>query len=391
MTKGNNKLNKVLLLRFGEIFLKGKNRAFFENTLFHNVKKITNTYGATLTKTIGRLVVTNLNEDYMSLVERLKNVFGLVSLSIADEVASNLEAIENICSKIEIQTKTFKVQTKRADKRFPMSSYELSAHIGGVVLDNNPNVAVNVVEPETTINIDIRENGKTYIYYDKIPCVGGLPLGTAGKGLLLLSGGIDSPVAGFLMAKRGLYCEAIHFHSFPYTSQQAKDKVISLAKLMSNFAGKFRLHVVPFTKIQEEIHKHCDSNYMVILVRRFMMKIAERVANNLNAQAIITGENLAQVASQTVESITITNQAVEKLPVLRPLIAYDKVDIMSLAKHIGTYETSILPYEDCCSVFLPDNPVTKPKEDKIQYNESKLDVEGLINQAIDNIETILID
>ena len=269
-----------------------------------------------------------------------------------------------------------------------MSSYELSAHIGGVILDNNSSISVDVVNPEVIVDIEVREGGRSYIYTDKIACAGGLPLGTAGRGLMLLSGGIDSPVAGYMMGKRGLALDAIHFHSFPYTSKQARDKVVTLAKQLTKYIGKFKLYIVPFTKIQEQIHKCCDPNYMVILVRRFMMRISEKLALNKGLQAIVTGENLAQVASQTVESMTVINNAVATLPVLRPLVAFDKVDIMNMSKMIGTYETSILPYEDCCSVFLPDNPVTKPKLDRILYNEAKLDVEGLISEAIDNIEIV---
>lgn len=383
-------MNKVILLRYGEIFLKGKNRCFFESTLYKNIKRAMAPFGCTVEKSISRLVVSNVGENINQVIDRLKNVFGLVSLSVADEIDTSLENITELCRDIRIKEKTFKVQTKRADKKFPLNSYGLSAQMGGVILDNNPGLKVDVVEPEVIVNIDIRESGKTYVYYKKIACVGGLPLGTAGKGLLLLSGGIDSPVAGFMMAKRGLSFDAIHFHSFPYTSQQAKDKVLSLAKQLSGIVGRFRVFVVPFTKIQENIHKNCDDDYMVILVRRFMMQIAERIAKSQGHLALITGENLAQVASQTVESITITNKAVKDLPIFRPLLAFDKIDIMDISKKIGTYETSILPYEDCCSVFLPDSPVTKPKEDRILTNEAKLDKEQLIEEAIANTEIIKI-
>ncbi len=383
-------MNKVILLRFGELFLKGKNKSFFETALYKNVKTITAKFSAKVEKSPGRLIVFDVGENAQALVNRIKNVFGLVSLSVADEVNTSLESIKEYCSQIKIKTTTFKIQTKRADKRFPLSSYELSAEIGGVILDNNKDIMVDVNNPGTTVNIDIRENGKTYIYYEKIPCVGGLPLGTAGRGLLLLSGGIDSPVAGFKMAKRGLSFDAVHFESFPYTSVQAKDKVIELANKLSGFVGSFKLIIVPFTKIQEAIHKTCDDNYMVILVRRFMMKIAQRLAHMNNLKAIITGENLAQVASQTVESITVTNDAVKTLPIFRPLIAYDKVEIVEISKYLDTYETSILPYEDCCSVFLPESPVTKPKLEKVILEEEKLDVAALINDAIANAQQIII-
>lgn len=380
-------MSKVILLRFGELFLKGRNRKTFESALFRNIKAITDRYGATLHKNIGRYIVSNVS-DNAGLVTDLSHVFGLVSLSIAEEMESSLDKLTEYISHIELTQKTFKVQVKRADKSFPMSSYELAAHIGGVILDHNKDIQVDVVDPELVINIEVREGGRSYVYYDKIPCVGGLPLGTAGRGLMLLSGGIDSPVAGYMMGKRGLALDAIHFHSFPYTSKQAKDKVVTLAKQLTGYIGDFKLYVIPFTKIQEQIHKCCDDNYMVILVRRFMMKISEKLAIMNGLQAIVTGENLAQVASQTVESMTVINQAAKNLPVLRPLVAFDKVDIVKIAKQIGTYETSILPYEDCCSVFLPDNPTTKPKIDRIVMNESKLPVDELIDEAISNIEVI---
>lgn len=383
-------MEQIILLRYGEIFLKGKNRSFFESTLIKNIKSSVSQYGAEVSKSAGRIYVTNLSNNTVQIIQKLQKVFGLVSLSVANQIDTSIQNIENFCKTIKVNTSTFKVITKRADKKFPVQSDKFSAQMGGVILNNNPNVSVDVSNPQTIVNIDIRENGKTFIYYEKITCAGGLPLGTAGKGLLLLSGGIDSPVAGYMMAKRGLAFDSIHFHSFPYTSQQAKDKVVSLAHKLTPYIHNHNLYIVPFTKIQESIHKYCDDDYMVILVRRFMMRIAEKIAQKYNLQALITGENLAQVASQTIQSITVTNRAVEDLPILRPLVAFDKIDIMNIAKNIGTYETSILPYEDCCSVFLPDSPVTKPKLDKILKNENKLDVKNLIEEAINNIEIISI-
>ncbi len=384
-------MRKVILLRFGEIFLKGKNHSFFERTLLNNIRFITKKYDAKAEKTASRYIVYDFKEsDLDELVEKLTKVFGIVSLSVAQEVDTDIDQITKIVEQIKIQKDTFKVEVKRADKRFPMQSFEFAAKMGGVILKHNTTKKVDVHTPQEVVNIDIRENGKTYISYQKIPCVGGMPIGTAGKGMLLLSGGIDSPVACYQMAKRGLQINAIHFHSYPYTSEQAKDKVISLAKLLTPYVCQINLFIVPFTKIQEQIHKVCDDEYMVILVRRFMMNIAERVAKQNGCGCLITGESLAQVASQTVESITVTNNAVELLPIFRPLIGMDKTEIMEISKRIGTYETSILPYEDCCSVFLPDSPVTKPKLDRVVRNEQKLDMETLINQAIDNIEVMKI-
>jgi len=384
-------MKEVILLRFGEMFLKGKNYSFFAKTLYNNIKNAIKKYDCKIEKIAGRYLVTDFNEfNKDEVIDTLTKIFGLVSLSVATEVESTPEAIADFCKNIVISKKTFKVDVKRADKRFPIKSYEFAATLGGVILKNNPGLKVDVHTPEEVVSVDIRESGKTYISYEKIPCAGGMPIGTAGKSMLLLSGGIDSPVACYQMAKRGLNINAIHFHSYPYTSEQAKDKVISLAKLLTPYCGHINLFIVPFTKIQENIHKLCDDEYMVILVRRFMMDIAERVAKNSGCTSLITGESLGQVASQTVESITATNNAVKLLPVFRPLIGMDKSEIMEISKKIGTYETSILPYEDCCSVFLPDSPVTKPKLDRIERNEKLLDRESLINEAINNIEVMKI-
>jgi len=382
-------MNEVILIRYGEIFLKGKNYSFFENTLFKNIKYRLKDINLSLEKISGRFLISNfLPEDKEKIIEILKTVFGIVSISVAYEIETSVENILDICKNIKINKNTFKVETKRADKTFNLKSYELSSLAGEAILKNNTDKKVDVHNPEEVIYIEVRQNAKTYIYYTKIDCLGGMPVGTSGKAMLLLSGGIDSPVAGFLMAKRGLRLNAIHFHSYPYTSEQAKQKVIDLANIIKKYTGDIRLFIVPFTKIQEQIHKMCDDEYMVILVRRFMMEIAEKVAKLNDCSALVTGENLAQVASQTVESITVTNQMSKELPIFRPLISFDKIEISSISKKIGAYETSILPYEDCCSVFLPDSPVTHPKLDRILVNENLLNREELINNAIQNIEVI---
>ena len=382
-------MSEVILLRFGEIFLKGKNYLFFENTLIKNIKRRLKNINLNFEKIAGRFLISNFSSDDKNIIiEKLKTVFGLVSFSIAYEIETSLENITNICEKIVLKENSFKVEVKRADKNFNLKSFELASKMGAVILKNNKNAYVDVHTPKEKIYIEVRENSKTYIFYDKISCLGGMPVGTAGKGMLLLSGGIDSSVAGFLMAKRGLMLNAIHFHSFPYTSEQAKQKVIDLAHIIKKYTGDIRLFIVPFTKIQEEIHKQCDSEYMVTLVRRFMMEIAEIVAKKNDCSNLITGENLGQVASQTVESLTVTNMMSKDLPIFRPLISFDKVEISNIAEKIGTFETSILPYEDCCSVFLPENPVTHPKIDKILKNENLLDRQALINDAIANIEII---
>lgn len=385
-------MQEVILVRFGEIFLKGKNYIYFENTLFKNVKNKLSKYNLTLDRTVGRFIVSNFDQnDKNDIIEDLKTVFGLVSISVAKEIETSFENIKEECSKIVLGNKSFKIETKRADKKFEYHSMYICQEMGHEVLVHNPDSTVDVHSPQVTVNIDIRQNGKTYIYYDKIACLGGMPLSTAGRGMVLLSGGIDSPVAAFLMAKRGLSLNAIHFHSYPYTSEQAKQKVIDLANIIKKYTGNINLFIVPFTRIQEEIHKNCDDEYMVTIVRRFMMDIAERLAQKTGCSCLITGENLGQVASQTVAGITSTNLMAHTLPVFRPLISFDKVEISNIAEKIGTYQTSILPYEDCCSVFLPKNPVTHPKLDKILRNEELLDRETLIQQAIDNVELLKIN
>ena len=382
-------MKEVILIRFGEIFLKGKNYMFFENTLFKNIQRRLRGFNLKLTRTEGRFIVENFNlDDKQQIISSIKNIFGVVSISVAREIESNINGIVDAIKNIKINNQTFKVEVKRADKKFPVKSPELERKLGGIILDNNKTSKVDVHNPQKVVFVEIRQNKKTYVYYDKIECLGGMPVGTAGEGMLLLSGGIDSPVAGFMMAKRGLKISAIHFYSYPYTSEQAKQKVITLANIIKNYTGDIRLYIVPFTKIQEEIHKNCDDEFMVTIVRRFMMEIADKVAKSNNCNSLITGENLGQVASQTVEGITSTNKMAQNLVVFRPLIAFDKVEIARIAEKIGTYETSILPYEDCCSVFLPKKPSTHPSLDKVKKNEEHLNREFLINDAINNIEIL---
>ncbi len=382
-------IEKVLLLKFGELFLKGRNRHDFINLLKSNISRKLNGLKFHLFETQGRLIIADFDEnDEMEIIERLQKVFGLIAVASAVEIDTSLENIKDFVGKIDFGgVKTFKISTKRADKTFEMTSMEVDKFLGGVVLDKNPNLKVDLYEPDMLVEVEIRTNGKTYIYNKLIQCAGGLPLGSAGKGLLLLSGGIDSPVAGYMMAKRGLKFEAVHFHSYPYTSVQAKEKVITLANEISQYCDEIKLHVVSFTEIQEQIHKHCDADYMITIMRRIMMRIAERICNENGLGAIVTGESLGQVASQTMQSMNVTNSVVS-IPVFRPLIAFDKEDIMKIAQNIGTYETSILPYEDCCTVFLPKNPVIKPSIRRAEYNEQFLDLENLIEKAIRTQEII---
>ncbi len=382
-------MKKVILLRFGEIYLKGKNKSYFERVLLNNIKNKVKEYGCDVVKISGRYLVANFDDmDLNSIINNLTKIFGLTSLSIATEFDTSKELLEKFLANYKTDAKTFRVTVKRADKTFSIASNEYEKILGGIVLDANPNLKVCLKNPELELVVEIRENKKTYILTKSIPCCGGMPVGTSGKGLILLSGGIDSPVAGYMMSKRGLELVGLHFHSFPYTSAQAKEKVCKLAKILTDYTGHFKLICCPFTEIQEEIHKHCAPEFMITIMRRIMMRIAKICCDKFGAKAIITGESLAQVASQTIESINVTNDAQTTYPVFRPCIGMDKMEIIEISKKIGTYDTSILPYEDCCTVFLPKNPVIKPHLDKAKREENKLDIEKLINKAIENLEII---
>lgn len=383
-------MKKIIIIRVCEIFLKGKNRFYFLNLLETNVRKALADFKYELVKIQMRYLVEDFDEgDYDAIMSALMKVSGIHTLSPAYCVKSELDKISE-CAVLLCEGKkgTFKVETNRADKTFPMHSVELSCEVGGRILDAYSDyLKVEVKKPEFTVNIDIRENGESLIYGDKIKGVGGMPVGSSGKGFLMLSGGIDSPVAGYMMAKRGMRLAAVHFHSYPYTGEAAKEKVVDLAKIISKYSSGIKLYIVKFTEIQEAIHENCAEEFMITLMRRFMMRITERLAKENGGQAIITGESLGQVASQTTESITSSNSVVE-MPVFRPLIAFDKLETIEIAEKIGSYETSILPYEDCCTVFLPKFPVIKPKMEKVLKEESKLDVDALINQALNSVEVM---
>lgn len=393
-------MNKVILLRYGEIYLKGKNRGFFENTLIRNIqsaaKKID--VNAKIKKASGRYLLENFEPENLNrLIEILSKIFGLVSLSVAVEIENNAEVIKRTVKKMVKNdefnlemAKSFKIDVKRADKKFPIQSNDFERELGGIVLDVYPDLKVDLTNPESIIFVDIRENGKTFIFSKKVKCVGGIPVGTSGKALIMLSGGIDSPVAAYMMAKRGLKLSAIHFHSYPYTSEQAKQKVIHLAEILTQYTGNMDLYCVSFTKIQEEIHKNCKEDYIITIMRRVMMRICKKLAERYGFQAVVTGENLAQVASQTVESLTSTESVLKELPVFRPVIGFDKQEIIEIAQRIGTFNTSIQPYEDCCTVFLPKSPVIKPRISNVEREEQKIDIELLIEQAIENVELIKI-
>ena len=382
-------MKKIIIVRYCEIHLKGKNRGFFERLLQENVQKALADIPHSMRILNARYLIENFDEDdYAEIEKKLLKVPGIHSFSPAYVVKSDLDEITE-CVKYLCDGKVgeFKVETNRADKTFPMTSVQVSCELGGRLLDFNPNLTVNVVNPQFVVSIDMRESGETLIYTDVVKGIGGLPSGSSGKGVLMLSGGIDSPVAGFMLARRGMRLDAVHFHSYPYTSEAAKEKVETLCKMVSEYAGSMNLYVVKFTHIQEEIHEKCPEELMITMMRRLMMRITEKIALAHGGQAIITGESLGQVASQTIESITSSNSVV-KMPVLRPLIALDKLEIIEIANKIGTYDTSILPYEDCCTVFLPKFPAIKPKMETILKAESALDVETLVNEAIENLEVI---
>ncbi|HWR62250.1 MAG TPA: tRNA uracil 4-sulfurtransferase ThiI [Clostridia bacterium] len=379
---------KCLLVKYSsEITLKGLNRKVFVEEL---AKEVTRRIGSgyRIEKESGRFFIYPYSEE---LIAKLQKAFGIIRVAAADIVDKDTVLIGNTAVE-QIRAisgaKTFKVESRRADKGFPMNSMEISRTIGGHVLNSIEGIKVDVHAPEVTVNVEIRD--KAYVYTREYEGVGGMPYKSAGKGMLLLSGGIDSPVAGFMMAKRGLELSCIYYHSHPYTSERAKDKVVDLARQLASYAGPIKLYVVPFTRIQMDIIEKCREDELTIIMRRFMMKLAEQAAVKEGAKALVTGESLGQVASQTLESILVTNSELE-LPVFRPLIGMDKVDIMDISRKIGTYETSILPYEDCCTIFVPKHPKTRPRLEEIKKSEQRLDFAGLMADALENAEILIVE
>ena len=377
---------QTLIIRFGEIALKGQNKPYFEKVLLLKIRqkldRLKDEGEITLKREQGLIILkADKSVSVDKVITELKKVFGIASISPALETKTDMEEIsksavafvKDLKSKREIAT--FKVEGKRSDKTYAVKSPDISRIIGGVILKSVDNMKVDVHNPDLLLHINVRQ-GKAYIYEEMVKGFGGMPLGTNGKGMVLLSGGIDSPVALFMMAKRGMAVEAVHFHSFPYTSQRAEEKVMDLGKILADYTGKFKINIINLLPAQEEIMRNCPSDEMVILSRRFMYRVAEKLAKERECQFLVTGENLGQVASQTAESLTATDEAVS-IPVLRPLIAFDKTEIIDKAREIGTFETSILPYEDCCTVFVPKHPVTKPKLSDILKSEEALDVEEI--------------
>ena len=384
----------IFIVRCGEVALKGMNKPYFERMLAERIRKLLKKFdGVSVYRHEGLIFVRADGQlDQQQIIKEISKVFGVASISPAAECESTMEAIGEAAVQYMLQAiqdrgvKTFKVEAKRADKNFPVKSPEIGRRIGAAVLKGCKVLKVDVHDPDCRLFVDVRHD-RTYIYQDKIAGFGGLPLGTNGKGMSLLSGGIDSPVSTWMMAKRGMLIEAVHFHSYPYTSERAREKVEELASLVAIYCGRFRMHVINLLPIQEQIVQNCPEEETTILVRRFMMRIAQRLAQQTDCGMLITGENLGQVASQTAEALIVTDASVS-MPVMRPLIGMDKVDIMDLAKEIGTYEKSIEPYEDCCTVFLPKHPVTKPKLERILASEGKLDAEALIDAAVESEEVV---
>ncbi|WP_055665636.1 tRNA uracil 4-sulfurtransferase ThiI [Desnuesiella massiliensis] len=377
-------MRELILVKYApEIFLKGLNRNKFERQLQKNITKVLKGVQYQFVVDQNRWFI--YSENLQEVINRVKRVFGVSELCIVKEVEAKLEDIEGAALERVVNSKadTFKIETNRANKTFPLNSMETSRTVGAYVLKNAEHIKVNVTNPQCVVNIEIR--GKAYIYQEKIKAVGGLPYGMNGSTMLMLSGGIDSPVAGYLMARRGVELNCVYYHSHPYTSERAKDKVKHLARILSEYTGKINLYVVPFTEIQMQIIEKCREDELTIIMRRFMMRIACELAELKKSNSVTTGESIGQVASQTMESLVVSDDVSDR-PVFRPLVAMDKGDIMNLAKDIGTYDTSILPYEDCCTIFVPKHPKTKPRLKEIITSEEALQSDELVKKAIEDME-----
>lgn len=389
-------MKEIILCKYGEIALKGTNRGHFENLLKRELQRRVAPFGKFKIYYIQSTVYIEPLEDGCDITgayEAAKNTFGVSAVSRAIEAPKDMEKILEIIKTSFMPhldgIKTFKVESKRSDKSFPFTSPEISAEAGGAILDaSGGRLKVDVHHPDVCVRVEIRDLA-AYICAGQERAVGGMPIGSNGKGLLLLSGGIDSPVAGYMMAKRGVSVEAMHFESFPYTSERAKQKVLALAQKLAAYAGEIKVHVISVTKIQEELRDHCDEDYFTLLLRRFMMRLSERTAEKFYCDALITGESIGQVASQTMKAI-LTTDAVVSRPVFRPVIGMDKEDIVQIARKIDTFETSILPYEDCCTVFTPAHPRTQPEISKVEAEEEKIDIKALEDEAFSTLETIVV-
>ena len=383
-------MEKIILIKYGELTTKKANRNLFINRIYENMKLALENYDIKITKNRVRMFIEPGNENIEEIVNIVKNIFGIHSIVIAYKVKTNIytikESVIEVVSNIDFET--FKVETDRADKTFPINSMDFSRQIGGLILKNIPNKKVDVHNPDYLLKIEIRED-YTYIYSKEIKALGGYPVGVAGKGLLMLSGGIDSPVAGYMAMKRGMKLECIYFESPPHTSLAAKNKVKTLVTKLNKYQPSIKLHIINFTKIQESIYKNIDSTYMITIMRRMMYRIAEKVLHERDCYVLVNGESVGQVASQTLTSMQVINN-VTNIPVIRPVACLDKLEIIDIAKKIDTYETSILPYEDCCTIFLPKHPVINPELEKAIKYETSFDYQSLIDEAVKEKETITI-
>ena len=389
-------MEAVMLVRYAEIHLKGLNRPYFERSLMKRISIALRPLPVKVVREQGRVFVFGIPQESMeSATEKLTRVFGIHSVSPALAVEKDWEKIVE-ASKALVASRmancaqaSFKVIARRADKRFAMRSQDICRVLGGLLLESFPALKVDVHQPDFYVGVEIRQE-QAFIFADEILGAGGMPVGTNGHAMLLISGGIDSPVAGHMIAKRGVKISAVHFYSYPYTSERAREKVVELTRILASYAGEVGLYLVPFTEIQLTIHEKCPKSETTVLMRRLMMKISERIALSCGAQALVTGESIGQVASQTIESLTVTNDSVD-LPVFRPLIGFDKEEIVTRAKAMGSFETSILPFEDCCTVFVPQHPVTRPKLADIRQSEARVDFTQMIETAIANTEFILVE
>ena len=384
-------MQDIILVKLGEIILKGLNRRSFEQKLMANMRRKIAPYGNFSVYCLQSTVYVEAKDeeaDVGAAFEALKKVFGIITLTRAAACEKDKDAITALAKeylKEDLEkAASFKVESKRSDKSFPLTSIELSQYVGGELSEAFPDIKVEMHDPELTVFIEVRDKA-AYVHSSPVKGAGGMPVGSNGKAVSLLSGGIDSPVSTYMIAKRGVKVIPVHFFSFPYTSEAAKEKVIELAHILEDYCGKLTVEIVPFTRIQEEIREKCPEEYFTLIMRRFMMRIAERIANNYGAKAIVTGENLGQVASQTMEAMAST-QSVISMPVLQPLIGMDKEEIIALARKLGTFDTSVLPYEDCCTVFTPRHPRTHPNIEDVEKAESALDVEALVEEALAGIE-----
>lgn len=387
-------LQQLILVKYGEIILKGLNRPIFEEALIKNMKAaLPESFKGKIHSAQATIYVEPDDPEMIDeTINRLTKVFGITSITRAFVLPKDIEAMKKGAAEALAPVLTgirrFKAEAKRADKKFPLTSPQIAKEVGGYLHDCFPNLIVDVVNPDEVVMIEVREQN-AYVYCGRVKGAGGMPLGSNSKATLLLSGGIDSPVAGYMTAKRGVKLNAVHFFSYPYTGERARDKVLTLAKILADYNPRFNVHIVPFTEAQLAIKKNCPEEQLTIIMRRLMMRMAERVARQTGSKALVTGESIGQVASQTVEALAVTD-AVAGMPVFRPVIGMDKEEIVTIARRIGTFETSILPYEDCCTIFTPKHPNTKPKLDKIIASEQNLDIEKLVEDAVNGVETVIV-